>query len=187
MIDYTGSIFVDGRELRTLPRALVRSRIITLTQDGIQLPGTIRLNLNPYDPPDSEGHNGLADETLISALNRVGLWETAQNSGGLDADMAAANFSVGQRQLLGIARIIVRQSYNQSRIVLLDEVTGSIDSDADRSMQEVIGDVFANHTVVIVSHRVHAFEKMHKVIMLSDGNVEDVLERDPTSGLVAEA
>ncbi|KAK3181199.1 hypothetical protein K4F52_007474 [Lecanicillium sp. MT-2017a] len=185
MIDYTGSVFVDGRELRTLPRELLRSRIITLTQDGIRLPGTIRFNLDPYNPPDS-GSPGLPDETLISALNRVGLWETVRNCGGLDVDMAA-NFSVGQRQLLGIARIIVRQSYTQSRIVLLDEVTGSIDSDADRSIQDVIGDVFADHTVVTVSHRVHAFEKMHKVIMLSDGSIEDVLERDPTSGLLAEA
>ncbi|KAK3181200.1 hypothetical protein K4F52_007475 [Lecanicillium sp. MT-2017a] len=187
MIDYTGSILIDGRELRTVPTEFLRSRIITLTQDGVQLQGTIRLNLDPYDPPDYDSGTRLADQTLITALTRVGLWETVQNCGGLDADMQASNFSEGQHQLLGIARAMLRKSYTLSKIVIFDEATSSIDNDTDRKIQALIADVFANCTVLMTSHRLYAFDKMHKVIMLNDGYIEDTLKRDPTSGLLVEA
>ncbi len=178
MVDYTGSILVDGIELRTVPREVIRSRFITFAQEGLQLDGTIRLNLDPYELSDSERVHRPSDATLIQALTRVGLWESIQPYGGLDWDMTAANLSQGQKQLLGIARALVRKSYTPSKIVLFDEATSSIDSDTDQQIQAVIVDAFAPCTVFMVSHRLSAFDRMTKVITLSDGHIEDVLEHD---------
>ncbi len=165
----------------------MRSRFITITQDGLQLQGSIRLNLDPFDPPDYDSGTRLVDQTLITALARVGLWGAVHACGGLEADMATANFSQGQMQLLGIARAILRNSYTHSKVVLIDEATSSIDNDTDREMQAVIADAFAGCTVLMTSHRLYAFDRMHKVIMLGDGHIEDTLKRDPDSGLLVEA
>ncbi len=187
MIDYTGSILIDGRELRTVPREIVRSRMLSLIQDGVQLQGTVRLNVDPYDPPDVESGNRLVDQTLIEALTRVGLWGIILTRGGLEAEMSDLNLSQGQIQLLGIARAMVRRDYLLPKIILIDEATSSIDNDTDRNMQAIIADVFANCTVLMTSHRLYAFDRMHKVVMLNDGYIEDTLKRDPTSGLLVEA
>lgn len=191
MIDYSGSVRIDGLELRTIPREVIRTRFITLAQDGLQLQGSVRLNLDPYNPLECEssrdGASRLSDQALEQALTRVGLWEGIRNFGGLDLDMGAANFSQGQLQLFGIARAILRKSYSFSKIVLIDEATSSIDNDKDREMQAMIGDAFANCTVLMVSHRLYAFDRMHKVLMLNDGQIEDTLKRDPGSGLLVEA
>lgn len=185
MIDYTGSILIDGRELHTIPREIVRSRMITLAQDGLQLQGTVRLNL---DPADRASRNQLGDEALIRALTRVGLWDSIQYFGGLDLDMASANFSHGQLQLFAIARATLQKAHTStSKIVLLDEATSSVDSDTDRKMQSIIADAFADCTLFMVSHRLYAFDRMSKVIMLNDGQIEDTLVRDPESGLLVEA
>ena len=187
MIDYTGTILIDGRELRTIPRKFVRSRIITLTQDSLQLRGTIRFNLDPYDPPDYDSETRLVDMTLINVLEKVGLWGAVSRCGGLETDISAANFSQGQIQLLAIARAILRRDYTRSKIILIDEATSSIDNDKDRELQNLMAKSFSDCTVIMVSHRLYAFDKMQKVIMLNGGHVEDTLKRDPNSGLLVEA
>ena len=179
MIDYTGSILIDDRELRTIPRQLLRSRLITLAQDGLQLQGTIRLNLDPYNladsaPDDDNGsHRRLSDEALIQALTRVGLWDSVQQCGGLDTEMAAASFSQGQIQLLGIARALLRKPYQLSKIVLIDEATSSVDNDTDKAMQAVFSEAFANCTVFMISHRPDGLDGMDRVITLKGGQVEE--------------
>ncbi len=188
MVDYSGSILVDGQELRSFPRELVRSRFITVAQDGLRLQGSIRLNLDPYDPPDSNSESRHPDARLIHALARVGLWETIQHSGGLDLDIAAANLSKGQLQLFGIARAILRKMHaSASKIILLDEVTSSVDAATDRKIQTVMAEVFVDCTVIMVSHRSNAFDGMSKVIKLGNGQIEDTLERDLDSGLLVAA
>lgn len=173
-MDYTGSILVDGIELRTVPREIVRSRLITLAQEGLQLDGTIRLNLDPYELSDQERDHRPSDETMIQALTRVGLWDNIQQYGGLDLDMAAANLSQGQKQLLAIARALVRKTYTSSKIVIFDEATSSVDRETDQNMQDIIAEAFPSCTVFMVSHRPSAFDNMNKVITLSDGRIVDV-------------
>ncbi|KAK3181197.1 hypothetical protein K4F52_007472 [Lecanicillium sp. MT-2017a] len=186
MVDYTGSILVDGRELRTVPRDIVRSRFLSLIQDGIQFKGSVRFNVDPYDPPDIESGNRLVDQTLIEALTRVGLWAKILAGGGLEAELDDLNLSKGQIQLLAIARAMVRRDYLLPKIVLIDEATSNIDNDTDRNLQALFAEVFKHSTVIMISHRLYAFDKMHKVLMLDEGQIEDVLNRDPTSGLLVD-
>lgn len=185
-IDYTGSVLVDGRELRTVPRELVRSRFVTISQDGLQLQGSIRLNLDPYNPPGYNSGTQLVDQTLITALTSVGMWDVVYRVGGLETEMATANFSQGQLQLLGLARAILRNSYTRSKVVLIDEATSSVDDGTDRGIQVVLGEAFAGCTVFMTSHRQYAFEGMDQIVKVSDGYVEGTLSRDPDSGLLVE-
>ena len=85
MINYTGTVHIDGRELKAVPRRLLRSRIVTVTQDGVSLHGTIRFNVNPFDPPDYDGGFRLADSTLIEALSKVGVWRSEEHTSELQS------------------------------------------------------------------------------------------------------
>ena len=187
MIDYTGNVLIDRRELRTIPREFVRSQIITMTQDPLILQGTIRFNLDPYAPPDYDSDARQVDMTLIQALEKVGLWGVISRCGGLETELSAANLSQGQVQLLAIARAILRKNYVRSKIILIDEATSSIDNDKDRELQTLMAKTFSDCTVIMISHRLYAFDKMKKVIMLNSGYIEDTLKRDPNSGLLVEA
>lgn len=187
MINYTGTVHIDGRELKTIPRHLLRSRLVTVTQEGVALHGTIRFNVDPFDPPDYDSGFRLADSTLIEALTKVGVWDKIQNSGGLDTNVSAVNLSAGQRQLLSLARAILRKQYTAARIILIDEATSHLDMDVDRRIQTVIEEAFAGCTVVMISHRLHAFDKMNLVLRVDNGQILDVLKRDPDTGRLVES
>jgi ABC-type multidrug transport system fused ATPase/permease subunit len=114
MLDLSsGSIRVDGIDLSTLPREEVRSRIIAVTQDSFFLPGTVRLNINPYEAS--------VGEAIADVLRKVGLWEVIQEKGGLDKDFEEDMLSHGQKQLFSLARAILRKGIGN--VVLLDEAT----------------------------------------------------------------
>ena len=72
LIEFSGSISVDDREIKTVPRNLLRSRITTLTQDGVELKGTVRFNMFPFDAPMP------SDDHIIAALEGVGAREAAR-------------------------------------------------------------------------------------------------------------
>ncbi|KAK7997070.1 hypothetical protein PG989_005110 [Apiospora arundinis] len=107
MLDISaGSITVDGLDLATLSREEVRSRLITITQDQFFLPGTVRQNIDPYE---------LSTEAkMIAVFLKVGLWDTIEGKGGLDADFREEMLSHGQQQLFFLARAILRKKMRQA-------------------------------------------------------------------------
>lgn len=109
----SGSVFVDGIDLSTLPLRSIRLRLNAVPQDACFVPGSIRLNLQPPNTAD------LSDEKLINALCKVKLWEVIEEHGGLDADFKDSIFSHGQKQLFSLASSLLRPS----KIVVLDEFT----------------------------------------------------------------
>lgn len=112
MLEYqSGTIEIDGVDLRTVPRHHLRSIINTMPQEPLAIAGTIRLNLDPQ--------NTLSDGDLLEALAKVGLSKFIFDLGGLGQDMNADNFSSGQLQLFSLASAILRKS----KIVLLDEIS----------------------------------------------------------------
>ncbi|KAK3182574.1 hypothetical protein K4F52_006023 [Lecanicillium sp. MT-2017a] len=181
MLNYTGTIHIDGRELKTIPRHVLRSRLVTITQEGIALHGTVRFNLDPFDRrSDSDGR--VTSEKMIATLTKVGIWDKIETCGGLDADVKDVKLSDGQRQLLSLARAILRKQYTAAKIVLIDEATSNLDLDTDKRMQGVMAESFEDCTVVMVSHRQHAFDKMDAVIRVGEGKILDIMRRDPSTG-----
>lgn len=173
-LEYEGTIHLDGVELRTVPLDILRSRITTVTQRSIALPGTIRANLDPY--PTSE--RVATDADMITILSNLGLWdEIIQPSGGLDVEMADLNLSLGQRQLVNIARAVLHHQQNRTKLAIMDEVTTGFDEDTALQVLQVLEKAFADCTVLMVEHRSTALKHMDYSLELSSGRVVRIVNR----------
>lgn len=169
LLEYTGNIYIDGRELRTIPRDELRNRITTITQAGIALKASVRFNMNPFS--DSEDDSS-ADDQMIVILRRVGLWEHIEKRGGLDAGMGTMKFSVGERQLFQMARAILHKDNTGSNLFLMDEGTSSIDEVTEKRIYSLIKESFAGCTKIIISHREGVLADTDVVLHMSDGKGE---------------
>ncbi|KAI9745550.1 MAG: hypothetical protein M1818_001084 [Claussenomyces sp. TS43310] len=121
-----GSIIVDDRDLSTIESNDIRARINVIPQQPFFMPGTVRLNLDPLER--------VHDELIESAIGKVGLWERVSANGGLDMEFLASEWSVGQKQLLALARALL----SKSSILILDEATSSVDWETESIMQNII-------------------------------------------------
>jgi ATP-binding cassette subfamily C (CFTR/MRP) protein 1 len=110
-----GCIIIEDVDLSTLHRRDIRSRINVIPQDLLFLPGTVRFNIDP--------RQCVSDDHIESAIKRVGLWKPISMNKGLDMELSASDWSVGERQLMALARALTRQS----SILILDEATRRYD------------------------------------------------------------
>jgi ABC-type multidrug transport system fused ATPase/permease subunit len=142
-----GSIMIDDVDIRSIGLDTLRPRLAMIPQDPMLFQGTIRSNLDPFgNYPDSE---------LWTALHRARWVVTAEaeNEKRVDLDVTVEdegkNFSLGQRQLLAFARVLVKDS----NIVIFDEATSSIDVETDRTIQLNMLAVLSGKTVICIAHR----------------------------------
>ncbi|KAK0732544.1 putative ABC multidrug transporter [Apiosordaria backusii] len=161
----SGTICIDGVNVANIPLETIRTSLTALPQDSVSIQGcSVRTNLAP---PNSE----VSDEELIAALNKAGLWnEVVSVRGGLDADFDSLNLSPGQRQLFSLAAATLRKS----KVVLLDEITGSVDFETDAKMRRMMEKEFAGCTVLEVVHRIEMIEGYDLVVVMDGGMVVEV-------------
>ncbi|KAJ5446421.1 ABC multidrug transporter [Penicillium cf. griseofulvum] len=155
----SGTIEIDGLDISTITRQEVRSRLITLPQESFFYYGTVRENL------DIQGQR--SDEEMFEILARLGLHELIIQKGGLGVPMTDDLLSLGQKQLFCVARAVLRTS----RILILDEVTSSVDQETETIILDVLRERFPEHTVVCIAHRLKTILDYDQVIVLDEGSI----------------
>ncbi|GAB9475752.1 Atp-binding protein [Globisporangium polare] len=159
-----GHIAIDGVNIAELDLHDLRARMAIIPQDPVLFAASIRFNLDP---------TGLAsDETLWNAIRKAHLHKFISGlPGQLEALVLEGgdNFSVGERQLICLARAIIRNS----KILCLDEATASMDHTTDALIQASIRDEFAAATVLTIAHRVETILDYDKILVLKAGRVSE--------------
>jgi ABC-type multidrug transport system fused ATPase/permease subunit len=179
LLEYNGSIIIDGIDISRVAHDKLRNRITTITQDPLQLDGTIRNNLIPYNGQQDD--SSMTDELIATTLRRVGLMDHIQAIGGLDVSFVSVGFSHGQLQLLAFARAILHHAYTKSGLILMDEATSSVDLESDAIIQGLIREVFADCTVLMISHRTNCREDVDLVLEMDNGRLSVIDTEDEST------
>ncbi|KAK7199248.1 pentamidine resistance protein 1 [Novymonas esmeraldas] len=156
-----GRMLVCGRDARGYGVRELRRLFSMIPQDPLLFDGTVRSNVDPFAR--------CGDAAVWRALRQVGMEERVRgDAGGLDGRVqeGGANYSVGQRQLLCLARALLKRG---SAFLLMDEATANVDPALDRHIQRTVQHTFRHHTVVTIAHRLHTVAAYDAVLVMDQG------------------
>ncbi|XP_006817966.2 ATP-binding cassette sub-family C member 5-like [Saccoglossus kowalevskii] len=157
-----GTIKIDHVDISEIGLYDLRSKLSIIPQDPVLFIGTIRYNLDPL--------NHHTDQELWESLEKTYMKSTISN---LDNQLESPviengeNFSVGERQLICMARALLRNS----KILMLDEATAAIDTETDSLIQKTIQDAFKDCTILTIAHRLNTVLSSDRVMVMQDGKV----------------
>jgi ABC-type multidrug transport system fused ATPase/permease subunit len=172
----SGAVKLNGVDVRDLTFASLKETVGMVTQDGHLFHESIRSNLQLAAP-------GADDDALWEALARARLADVvAAMPDGLDTVVGERGYrlSGGQRQRLTIARLLL----GQSRVVVLDEATASLDSASEAAVQQALGEALAGRTSIVIAHRLSTVRAADMILVVEDGRI---VERGTHEQLLARA
>ncbi|NXY13006.1 MRP3 protein, partial [Atrichornis clamosus] len=168
-----GEIKIDGVKISEIGLHDLRSRLTIIPQDPVLFSGTLRMNLDPF--------NKYSDEEIWKALELSHLKRFVSSQPSMldyECSEGGENLSVGQRQLVCLARALLRKT----RILILDEATAAIDLETDDLIQMTIRTQFEDCTVLTIAHRLNTIMDYTRVLVLDDGTIA---EFDTPANLIA--
>jgi ATP-binding cassette, subfamily B, bacterial MsbA len=173
----SGRILVDGRDLRELTLASLRRQVAQVTQETILFNDTVRNNI-AYGQPDAR--NSIVEQAARNArahefiLNMPQGYETVIGEKGF-------RLSGGERQRIAIARAILKNA----PILILDEATSALDAESESLVQEALGNLMQNRTVLVIAHRLSTIRRANRIAVLESGRItaigshEELLNTSP--------
>ena len=158
-----GSLWIDGRDVRTLDLGQYRQHLGLVPQEPFLFSATVRDNIR-YARPDASDDEVCAAATAISN----GEWVEALTN-GLDTDVGerGANLSMGQRQLVALARVVLKDP----AIFILDEATASVDPFTETQIQEGLETLMHDRTAIVIAHRLSTVKNADRIIVLDHGRI----------------
>ena len=158
----SGEILVDGVALSDMPREKVRELFCMVLQDTWMFEGTIRQNI-AYNKPD------VTDEEIIKVCKSIGAHHfIATLSKGYDTVLnEEANISAGQRQLLTIARAVIKNA----PMLILDEATSSVDTRTEQLLQEAMDQLMTGRTSIVIAHRLSTIRNADLILVMNQGDI----------------
>lgn len=190
-----GRITIDGVDISTVGLGDLRRRLAIIPQDPTLFRGTVRSNLDPFgehtdlelwsalrqadlvdadgEPPKSSGAGAGANNNN-EKNNNVGTTNTGRDPGRIHLDTVVEedglNFSLGQRQLMALARALVRGS----RIIVCDEATSSVDMETDDKIQATIASGFRGRTLLCIAHRLRTIIGYDRICVMDQGRIAEL-------------
>ena len=170
----SGSVMVDGVDVRDLERDALRRRFVVVPQDTVLFPGDALENIAlGDDAPDFDKATRVADALGLGAM-------LAKRAEGLRTKVAdrGANFSVGERQLIALARAL----YRDPELLILDEATSSMDSESEAAVQTAIQEALRGRTAIVIAHRLSTIRRADEILVFHRGAI---VERGDHDALMA--
>jgi ATP-binding cassette subfamily B protein len=158
-----GQLLIDGRDIRRLDLSQYRQQIGLVPQEPFLFSGTVADNIR-------YGRPGATDEQVCEAAMRIsnGDW-LADLPDGLDTDVGerGANLSMGQRQLVALARVLLKDP----AIFILDEATASVDPFTEAQIQEGLETIMRDRTAIVIAHRLSTVKNADRIIVVDHGQI----------------
>lgn len=168
LVDITGTILIDNIDITQIPRSQLRSRITSMPQDSIEFAGSVWKNLLPLGAERPSGE-AITEVAVQDLLEEIGIWDHIKTKGGLQKSIAEMLFSAGQKQLFNVVRAILHHSQFETKIVLMDEITSSVDHAAKARIQGMMEAAFRGSTWIIISHDPRATMNCDTVLRMDGG------------------